>query len=36
MSQIFLITHEKFYGQKVFSWEDSSEHVTSYGNHKVY
>ena len=26
-------THEKCYGQKVFPWEDSSENVTSYGNH---
>ena len=33
MSHIFLITHEKLYGQKVFPWEDSSENVTSYGNH---
>ena len=33
MSHIFLITHKKFYGQKVFPWEDSSENVTSYGIH---
>ena len=32
ISHIFLITHEKFDGQKVFPWEDSSENVTSYGN----
>ena len=33
MSNIFffIITHEKFYGQKVFPWKDSSENVTSYG-----
>ena len=28
MSHIFLITHKKFYGQKVFPWEDTSENVT--------
>ena len=28
MSHFFLITHKKFYGQKVFPWEDSSENVT--------
>ena len=33
MFHIFLITYEQFYGQKVFPWEDSSENVTSYGNH---
>ena len=33
MSYIFLITHEKFYGQKVFPWKDSSENVTRYRNH---
>ena len=33
MSHIFLITHKKFYGQKIFPWEDSSENVSSYGNH---
>ena len=29
MSHIFLITYEKFYDQKVFSLENSSENVTS-------
>ena len=33
MSHIFLITHEKCYGQKRFLWEDSYGNVTSYGNH---
>ena len=33
MSHIFLIIHEKCHDQKVFPWEDSSENVTSYGNH---
>ena len=33
MSHIFLITHKKFYDQKVFPREDSSENVTCYGNH---
>ena len=33
MSHIILITHEKFYGQKVFHWGDSIKNVTSYGNH---
>ena len=32
MSHILLITLKKFYGQKVFPWEGSSENVTSYGN----
>ena len=35
MSHIFLITNEKFYGQKVFPWEDRSENMTSYGNHNL-
>ena len=35
MSHNFLIMHKKFYGQKVFPWEDSSENVTSYGNHNL-
>ena len=29
MPHIFLITHKKFYGQKVLPWEVSSENVTS-------
>ena len=33
MSLIFLITHKKFYGQKVFPKEYSSENVTFYSNH---
>ena len=33
MSHIFLITHKKFYGLNVFPLEDTSENVTSYGNH---
>ena len=33
MSHVFLIAHEKFYGWKIFPWEDSIENVTSYGNH---
>ena len=32
-THIFLITHKKVYGKMVFSWEDSSERVISYGNY---
>ncbi len=30
---IFLITHVKFYGGKMYRLEDINENVTSYGNH---
>ena len=35
MCHIFLITYKKFYAQNVFPLEDSSENVTSYGNHNL-